>query len=387
MGLEWTDVDERGKHRVTSERAYAIPPEIDTPEIMIDRDVLVGNIERMAAAVSAKGLHLRPHVKTHKVPEIAALQLAAGAVGLTVATIGEAEVFAEHGAEDVFIAYPLWIGPREADRLRRLLAAGVRIAVGADSREAVEHMAGTMGGEAGQLEVLLEIDSGHHRSGMAPEGVVAVAEAAVAAGLRVTGIFTFPGHSYGPGMPERVVVEEDRALGTAADLLTDAGFPIVHRSGGSTPTAALPGPSTATELRPGVYVFGDAQQLELGRCSPEDIALTIAATVVSRHEGTDSIPRRVILDAGSKILGGDRPAWTTGYGRLLDHPDARITALSEHHATVVWLPESVLPALGERLHVIPNHVCVAMNLVDGVSVISDGKIVDTWRVAARGRNG
>jgi D-serine deaminase-like pyridoxal phosphate-dependent protein len=363
----------------------SIPAEIDTPEIIIDRDVLQRNIERMAATVRAKGLHLRPHVKTHKVPEIAAMQLAAGATGLTVATLGEAEVFAEHGAKDIFIAYPLWVGPRQAERLQRL-ATKARIAVGLDSQEAAEAMAASLGDAVGGIEVLLEIDSGHHRSGIAPDAAVDVAQAAAQAGLRVTGIFTFPGHSYAPGMPLKAADEERLALGTTAELLTTAGFPITHLSGGSTPTATLTSDSGATEVRPGVYVFGDAQQLELERCAVEDIALTIAATVVSRHEGTDLIPRRVILDSGSKILGGDRPGWATGFGRLLDHPEARITALSEHHATVVWPAEATLPALGDRLRVVPNHVCIAMNLVDEVTVVSGGEIVDRWRVAARGLN-
>ncbi len=362
-----------------------IPTEIDTPEIMIDRDILQRNIDRMATAVRANGLDLRPHVKTHKVPEIAQLQLAAGAVGITVATLGEAEVFAEYGAKDIFIAYPLWIGPRQADRLRRLTAKA-RVAVGLDSEEAAKMLAASLMDAVDEIEVLLEIDSGHHRSGIAPDAAVAVARAAEQAGLRVTGVFTFPGHSYAPGMPQQAADEERRALGTAADLLNEAGFRVVHRSGGSTPSATLTGPSIATEVRPGVYVFGDAQQLELERCTPEDIALTVAATVVSRHDGTDAIPRRIILDSGSKILGGDRPGWATGFGRLLDHPEARITALSEHHATVVWPADAVMPALGERLRVVPNHVCLAMNLVDDVTVTSGGRVVDHWRVAARGRN-
>ncbi|KJS60209.1 D-TA family PLP-dependent enzyme [Streptomyces rubellomurinus] len=362
-----------------------IPAEIDTPDILVDRDVLERNIERMAAALRAKGLGLRPHAKTHKMPEVAARQLAAGAVGLTVATIGEAEVFAEHGATDLFIAYPLWIGPRQAERLRRL-GATARIAIGTDSVEAAEAAGRHLGASAADIEVLVEIDSGHHRSGVRPEQAVAVARASARAGLRVAGVFTFPGHGYAPGMPAKAAEEEQQALGQAADLLAAAGFEVTRVSGGSTPTAELTGASTATEARPGVYVFGDAQQLELGRCRTADIALTVAATVVSRHEGDDSTPRRLVLDAGSKVLGGDRPAWTTGFGRLMDHPDARITALSEHHATVVWPAGTDLPALGARLRVIPNHVCVAVNLVDDVAVVSGGELVDRWRVAARGRN-
>lgn len=363
-----------------------IPMEIDTPDIMVDLDVLERNIERMAAALRAKGLALRPHAKTHKLPEVAARQLAAGAVGLTVATIGEAEVFAGHGATDLFIAYPLWIGPRQAERLRRLAAAGARISIGTDSVEAAEAAGRHLGDAAGDIEAMVEIDSGHHRSGVRPEQVVAVARAATGAGLRVGGVFTFPGHGYAPGMPAKAAEEEQQALGRAAGLLAAAGFEVTRVSGGSTPTAELTGTSAATEVRPGVYVFGDAQQLELGRCAMADIALTVAATVVSRHEGDDTAPRRVVLDAGSKVLGADRPAWATGFGRLMDHPEARITALSEHHATVAWPEDGDLPALGERLRVVPNHVCVAVNLVDDVAVVSGGAVVERWRVAARGRN-
>lgn len=362
-----------------------IPGDIETPEILIDRDILVRNIARMADAVGGKGLLLRPHAKTHKVPEIARLQLAAGAVGLTVATLGEAEVFAADGVRDIFIAYPLWIRPAQAERLRRL-AASATISLGVDSAEAAEAMAGALGDAAGAVEVILEIDSGHHRSGLRPEDAVPVARAASAAGLRIGGVFTFPGHSYAPGMAAAAAEQEGQALATAAGLLEAAGIRIARRSGGSTPTAMLTGSAQSTEVRPGVYVFGDAQQLELERCSSEDIALTVAATVVSRHDGAGDAPRRVILDSGSKILGGDRPAWTTGFGRLLDYPDARITALSEHHATVQWPPGAELPALGDRLRVVPNHVCVAVNLVDEVAVVSGGAVVDRWRVAARGMN-
>ncbi|MEX5256972.1 alanine racemase [Kocuria arenosa] len=366
-----------------------IPEEVDTPDVLIDRDVLERNLERMAAAVRERGLRLRPHAKTHKVPEIAALQLAAGAIGLTVATLGEAEVFAAHGARDLFVAYPLWVGPRQAERLRRLSAAA-RISVGVDSAEAAAAMGGQLGDAAGDVAVLVEIDSGHHRSGVHPDAAADVARAAARAGLRVEGVFTFPGHSYAPGMPVEAAAQEQQALQRAAAQLEAAGFEVLRRSGGSTPSALLTDSAAATEVRPGVYVFGDAQQLELGRCALEDIALTVAATVVSRHEGGagggHEVPRRVVLDAGSKVLGSDRPAWATGCGRLMDHPDARITALSEHHATVVWPEDAPLPALGERLRVIPNHVCLTMNLVDDVAVVRDGALLERWTVAARGRN-
>lgn len=359
--------------------------DVPTPQVVIDQDVLDRNITRMAASVREKGLLLRPHAKTHKVLEIADRQLATGAVGLTVATVGEAEVFADHGVEDLFIAYPLWLTPAQAERLRRL-SAKARISIGVDSVEGAATMGAALNGAPGELAVLVEIDSGHHRSGAHPGSVVEVAQAAHEAGVRVDGVFTFPGHSYAPGMPQQVVEQEQAALAGASELLTAVGFDVTRRSGGSTPTATLTGSSVVTEVRPGVYVFGDAQQLELQRCAWDDIALTVAATVVSRTDTGRGSSRRLILDSGSKVLGTDRPAWATGHGRLIDHPEARITALSEHHATVVWPEESPLPALGQRLRVIPNHVCITMNLVDEVVVVSGGQLIDRWAVAARGRN-
>lgn len=357
---------------------------LDTPVVLVHRDTLVRNINRVASAVSAKGLALRPHVKTHKIAQIADLQLGAGAVGITVATISEAEVFAAHGVADIFIAYPLWLTAHKADRIRRL-ARSTRFSLGVDSVESAQHTGAVLGPDAASIEVLIEIDSGHHRSGVLPQNATQVAAAVAEAGLKLGGVFTFPGHSYAPGQPQAVALQEHDSLATAARLLRAAGFHVDRISGGSTPTALLTDSAEITEVRPGVYVFGDAQQLELARCELNDIALTVAATVVSRHDD-DGAPRRVVLDAGSKILGSDRPAWATGFGRIVENLDARITALSEHHATVEWPEGAELPPMGTRLMVIPNHVCLVLNLVDQVVVIEDGRAVDVWDVVARGCN-
>lgn len=346
-------------------------PDVETPAVVVDRVRLERNVASLADATRARGFALRPHVKTHKIPEIAALQLAAGAVGITVATIGEAEVFVEHGATDVFIAYPLWLTPAKADRIRSLLGRA-RMALGVDSAEAATNTGRHLAG----VDVLVEVDSGHHRSGVDPAGVATVAHAARDAGLVVTGAFTFPGHSYAPDAALPAARQEHEALVSAGTALRDAGFDITVLSGGSTPSAAATEAGGATEVRPGVYVFGDAQQWELGHCDSGDIALTVLATVVSGYAD------RVILDAGSKVLGADRAAWASGHGRLLDYPEARITSLSEHHATVVGV--ELHP--GQRVRVVPNHVCAAVNLVDEVVVVRDGIIEERWTVAARGRN-
>ncbi|MFC3300690.1 D-TA family PLP-dependent enzyme [Arthrobacter agilis] len=364
-----------------------MPPPLDvpTPTVVIDAAVLERNIASMAQSARVRGLQLRPHAKTHKIPEIARLQLEAGAAGLTVATIGEAEVFADAGIGDVFIAYPLWVDGPAALRLLAL-AQRLRLAVGVDSVEGVRQLSRSLGSGAGRVAVRVEVDSGHHRSGVLPHQAVTVALAARSAGLRVTGLFTFPGHSYGPDLAAQAAVDEQEALAEAAADLRDAGFSSLEISGGSTPSARLGPAGVLTELRPGVYVFGDAQQRELGHCGPEDIALSVESTVVSRRTGTDGAPDRFVVDAGSKVLGSDRAAWATGHGRLLENPDARIVALSEHHATVELPAGQPLPALGSRLRVVPNHVCLTINLVDSVYVVRNGVVEGLWSVAARGRN-
>jgi D-serine deaminase-like pyridoxal phosphate-dependent protein len=329
----------------------------------------------MADAARARGLALRPHAKTHKCLEIARRQVALSGGGLTLATVGEAEAFAAAGFDDLFLAYPIVATGERARRLRAL-AGLVRLRVGVDSPEGADLLADAVPG----LEVLVEVDSGHHRTGVAPGRAGEVAVAARAAGLAVAGIFTFPGHGYGPGERARAAADESAALAAAADALRASGVDPRVRSGGSTPTAALGDPDVLTELRPGVYVFSDAQQAELGSAGLADIALTAVATVVSRGPG------RAVLDAGSKVLGADRPAWATGYGRLPDCPDARVVALSEHHATVTFPDGIAVPAVGETVRVAPNHVCTAVNLADELVVVSDGVEVDRWAVAARGAN-
>lgn len=349
---------------------------LPTPALVVDLDILDRNIATMAETARSRGLRLRPHAKTHKCIEIARRQLAAGAAGLTVATVSEAEVFANAGVDDLFIAYPLWVDAARGTRLRAL-GERVTLTVGVDSAAGARALASHVGSE---VQVLVEVDSGHHRTGVSPGDAADVARSASDAGLRVGGVFTFPGHSYGPGLPRPVAEEEAAALSRAAVALDHAGFEATVVSGGSTPTAHLTQASAMTELRPGVYVFGDAQQYELGTCPVESVALTALATVVSASDD------RVVLDAGSKVLGADRPAWATGFGRVLGCPDARITALSEHHATVVWPPGGDRPTVGETVRVVPNHVCSAVNLADELIVVSGGRVIDRWAVAARGCN-
>jgi len=352
--------------------------EVPTPALVVDLAVLDANLASMAAEARRRSVDLRPHAKTHKSVAVARRQLAAGAVGLSVATVGEAEVFARHGVDDLFIAYPLWA---DRDRGARLgaLAERTRLAVGVDSVEGAEAMGRARAGCRGEIGALVEVDSGHHRSGCRPEGAAEVARAAERAGLAVRGVFTFPGHGYAPGAPARAAADEGRALATAAAALAAAGLGAPVRSGGSTPTARWTSPGV-TELRPGVYAFNDAQQVALGTCTPADVALVALATVVSAPA-----PDRVVLDAGSKVLGSDRPHWLAGHGTVVDLGGAVITRLSEHHGVVqLGADDAGTVEVGRRVEVVPNHVCTAVNLVDELVVVHDGRVVESWPVDARG---
>ncbi len=355
-----------------------LPGGLPTPATVVFADRLERNLAGMAAFAKDAGMALRPHAKTHKCLEIAHRQLALGARGLSVATVGEAEALTASGRldpADVFIAYPVWA---EDDIIERLsgLARHTQITIGADSADAVVRL----GPLAGQVRVMVELDCGLRRTGVLAENAVEVASAVRRAGLELAGIFTFPGHSYAPGAGPGAAGDEAAALTKGSEILAAAGFDGLERSGGSSPSAKHAHPDALTELRPGVYVFNDAMQVELGAATFDEVALMVAATVVSRPARG-----RLVLNAGSKVLGPDRPAWTTGHGRLADWPAARIVGLWEHHA-VVTVDDNPGPALGETVVVVPNHACTAVNLVPELLVVDSKRIAAHWPVTARGAN-
>lgn len=355
-------------------------PAPETPFIAIELGILQANIARAAEAARTRDIALRPHVKTHKIIEIARMQEAAGILGITVATLGEAEVFVEAGFPDVLIAYPIWLTPEKARRLDALLDKAT-IRLGVDSLESGKKLVEHLGGRASLIELMIEVDCGHHRSGIEPGSVGELATGLRELGLDVSGCFTFPGHSYAKEGRTAAAQDEAQALTTAQQQLIAAGFPDAQiRSGGSTPSLAEADVLVVSEQRPGVYVFNDAQQIELGSCSWDDVAVTVQGTVVNVRGN------RVIVDSGSKVLGADKAPYASGYGRVLGSPDARIVALSEHHATIEFPSAAEVPVLGSVLPVIPNHVCNAVNLADQVFVFDRGALVDCWKVAARGRN-
>jgi D-serine deaminase-like pyridoxal phosphate-dependent protein len=353
-----------------------------TPAVVVDLDVLERNIARMATRVREAGVRLRPHAKTHKCPDIARLQRAAGAWGLTVAKVGEAEVFADAGFDDLFVAYPV-VGDDKGRRLLEL-ADRVRIAVGADSVEGARTLARPFREAGRSLDVVLKVDVGYGRVGVLPERAAEVAgRIAGLPGLRLRGVFTHGGHGYAGATRaavEEVVRLEGERLSAAAGELRAAGLPVEEVSVGSTPTAAramrTPG---VTECRPGNYVFHDGSQVALGTCAVEDCALTILATVVSVPA-----PDRAVLDAGSKTLSSDplRPV-AGGYGQLLGRA-SRIDKLSEEHG-VVAVAEGESFRVGDRVRILPNHACVVANLHDQLVGVCGDRVETVLEVTARGK--
>jgi D-serine deaminase-like pyridoxal phosphate-dependent protein len=347
--------------------------DLETPAVVVDLRRLERNLARMAAAADVAGVALRPHAKTHKCPQIARRQLSAGAVGLTVATLAEAEVFAADGCPGVFIAYPLWAG--SGDRGARLAALRDRtdLRVGVDGATAAARLADAAPG----LQVLVEVDSGQHRSGVPVWQVAALAATCENLGLDVIGAFTHPGHAYAsPRDVPRAAADERAALTAAGAALAKIIDTAPVLSGGSSPTTAAGLEAPLTEVRPGTYAFGDRQQLHLSHLTETDIALVVAARVVSAQR-----PGEVVLDAGSKALSTDRPSWLPGHGLILEAPEATVAILSEEHAVVRGLTTTL--SVGDLVRVVPNHVCTVVNLASKLVVVYDGTVVDRWPVSAR----
>jgi D-serine deaminase-like pyridoxal phosphate-dependent protein len=356
-----------------------LPEGLDTPAAVVDLDRVDANIERMQQLLRSRDVHLRPHAKTHKSPFFAHRQLDAGAVGVTVAVLGEAEVMADAGVSDVFVAYPVWaVGPKAA-RVREL-AARITLSVGVDSREGAAQLGRAVAGAADRPGVLIELDSGEQRTGTDAARVVEVARAVLDAGLELRGLFTHGGHAYrGPDRVDGAAGDEHDVLGAALAALAEAGIDVEVVSAGSTPTAVRSSARPITEERPGTYVFGDRQQVNLGGSDPTSVALAVAATVVSTAGAG-----RCVLDAGAKALAKDKPGWLDGFGVTPALPGAVIRAVYDHHAVVDLPPELPRPRVGDVVAVVPNHACPVVNLTDELVVSRGGEIVDRLPVLARG---
>ncbi|HEY7591245.1 MAG TPA: alanine racemase [Candidatus Limnocylindrales bacterium] len=363
--------------------APRLPAGLETPCLVVELDTVARNISRMAEAAEARGVRLRPHVKTHKSVRIAEMQLAAGASGITVGTLGEAEVFAAAAIEDILVAYPIWAEGPKAARVRALHDGLRRFAVGIDSIPGAERLAAAVAGAARPLHALVEIDPGNRRTGVPPDRALDVALAARSLGLVVDGVFCHGGHSYrGPDAVAAAAEDEIATLSLAVAGLRAAGFEAPVVSAGSTPTAVLAAAGEVTEIRPGTYVLGDRHQLALGAAPPDGLAAWVAATVVSA-----SVDGQVVLDSGAKALTKDRASYVEGHGYVAGYPKATIDRLADYHGMTRIPPGSPAPALGEVVAVLPNHICPVVDLYDSFVAVRGGSVVGRWPVDARGRSG
>jgi D-serine deaminase-like pyridoxal phosphate-dependent protein len=357
----------------------------DTPEIVLDLDAVRSNIARIAALAREASVSVRPHAKTHKLPEIARLQLEAGAVGVQVAKLGEAEVMADAGIGDILVGYPI-VGERKLARLADL-AERARITVTVDSDDVAIGLSQTARDRRITFRALLELDTGMHRLGVlpGPEAVELAERVAALDGIELAGVFTHEGHVYTQARDdaerERMTLESCAAAVETAEAIRGRGLPAATVSVGSAGTFRFaircPG---VTEVRPGTYVFNDRSQIAQGAAGQADLAAFVVTTVVARPA-----PDRVVVDAGTKVLTSDRmlvPDPPASFGWVWGHDDWDVVRLSEEHG-VVNVPSDADARIGDRLAIVPNHVCPTINLASYVTVVDGGR-AEHRPVAARG---
>ena len=380
--------------------------DLPTPALLVDRARLHANLDAMQARADAMGVALRPHAKTHKSPDLARLQRARGARGLTVATVDEAEAFAREGFADLRLATPV-VGPGKLGRLRALASGGVRVSFTVDSAEGVRRASEAFA-DGPAVEVLLEVDPGYGRCGVPwndPEAALAVCAAiGHTPGLRLAGVLSHGGDAYAEPLPgesrdealRRVMDTEcERVLGLA-EILASGGHLApggAEVSVGSTPgvthfTQHERGGFRVTEIRPGTYVFFDAMQVALGAATLQDCALTCIGTVLSKKRFDDGT-ERVVTDAGKKALTADTFAGARGFGtvlysrqKMIAHPHATVEALSEEHGWVDT-PGGSIYDVGDPVLVVPNHACVAVATRAELYLVDGDEVEATWPTVAR----
>jgi D-serine deaminase-like pyridoxal phosphate-dependent protein len=388
--------------------------DLPSPAVLVEDRRLDANLRLMQARARKQQVDLRPHTKTHKSVRLARRQRELGAHGITVAKVGEAEVFAEAGFDDIRLAYTP-VSERDFARLLVLMERA-RVSFCVDTEEGARAASTFFARHGRDVEVLLEVDCGYGRCGVPWDHPLAVRFAQLVhslPGLRLAGILTHAGHAYhGPKLGEteeaalrRVGNEErDRMLDFAHRLrLFDlvrpnaepAGAPRFEISIGSTPTMRyfenrVDQGFTITEIRPGNYVFNDAIQVSLGVANLPECALTVQATVISRHRDKTGADR-LFLDAGKKVFTSDTGYGTHGYGILLYNarsmkplPHAELSALSEEHGWV-QVPGGATLEIGNRVRVVPNHACVVVNTMDAFFLVDGDDVLEEIRVDARGR--
>ncbi|MBM7662666.1 D-serine deaminase-like pyridoxal phosphate-dependent protein [Bacillus mesophilus] len=361
--------------------------DLDTPTLLLDYKKVIQNISEVSSFANEIGVAVRPHIKTHKSIKIAELQLNAGAVGITVAKIGEAEVMAEGGIKDILVAYPI-ASPQKINRIIQLLKKGIRVKVAVDQEVQLQLLNDVLQHTSLELEVWIKVNSGLNRCGVepGPHALKLAEKIMMKKQLKLGGIFTHAGHSYAAKSIEdihKIGVDEGKAVVDSASECEKAGIPIAVRSVGSTPTYKQAGAVKGiTEIRPGNAVFFDAIQVGLGVTTLERCALTLLASVVGVYQD------RIVFDTGSKSLCLDKGAHgnetVKGYGLIQGHEEITLERLSEEHGVGVFLQSPKLQ-VNDVVQIIPNHACTVANMFNEYVVHEDGLVIDHWKVDARGR--
>jgi D-serine deaminase-like pyridoxal phosphate-dependent protein len=341
--------------------------DVFTPAAVVDLDRLEHNLSRWQAHCDRLGLASRPHVKTHKCVEIARRQMQLGAVGVTCQTLHEAEVMAGAGIRDIVLPYNL-VGGEKLARLASLLSqATVRVSV--DDAALLAGLVSAAVGTGRELGVMVDCDTGLGRTGVdSPDAAADLAQlVAGTEGLRFAGLLTYPAPPGARGFLDRAVeLLEHRGIRTP--VVSAGGTPTMWRSGELIPVV--------NEYRVGTYAFHDRATVAAGAAALDDVALTVAATVVSRRNG------RAILDAGSKALSSDRGP-DESFGHVFEAPSSSLRRLDEEHGYVSLSPGESLE-LGQQVRVVPNHACVVANLFEELVIVGKERPVTRWPVA-RGR--
>ncbi len=357
---------------MTTPLAAKIAREYGTPCAVIDMDKVKRNIARIQAACDTAGVANRPHIETHKSPMLAKMQIDAGARGITCQKLGEAEVMADAGIDDILISYNL-IGDEKMARLGALQAKA-HITVAADNSTVVADLPQAAAASGRALSVVVECDTGRKRAGVeTPAEAIALArEIAASKGLIFAGFMLYPTET---GWIDAQAFFDEALAGVRAH-----GLDTTMVSTGGTPNLKNIGKlKGATEHRPGTYIYNDRMQVAAGVAGWDDCALNIYSTVVSRAG-----PDRGILDAGSKTLTSDTGG-LDGHGLILEHPEARIARFAEEHGFLDLARSNTRPNIGDVVRIVPNHVCVGVNMMDEVVMVRGDEIIGTLPVAARGK--
>ena len=360
--------------------------DVETPALLLYRDVMERNLKHMADRAKRLGVALRPHIKTHKCLELGRRQAAQGAQGVTVSTLFEAEAFARGGFSDLTWAFPL--DRTHLPHVKRITDSGATLRVILDDLQTAKALSGT------GLHVWLKVDCGYHRAGVDPSsryGLDVARELGAERGVTFDGILSHSGHAYRTRNKDeaaQVAEQERQVMAWFAELLRKDGLPVRGVSVGSTPAmAAVKDLTGVTEARPGNYIFYDRTMVLIGCCEPQDVAVSVLATVVSHQPGASHF----VVDAGalslSKDLGPAHLGLETAFGEVKGHPELTVASVSQEHGLIRAAAPAAIEGkfkVGEQIEIIPNHSCLTEAHFDEYVVIEGGRMIDCWKIE-RGR--